>query len=99
MGNKIENTTNQKNRSKISFTELSLPKGGGAIKGIGETFQANPFSGTASLSIPVQVSPCRGFEPKMSLDYNSGTGNGILGIGFSIDIANISRRSEERRVG
>ncbi|ABO49533.1 YD repeat protein [Desulforamulus reducens MI-1] len=95
MGNKIKSFTNQKDKSKISFTELSLPKGGGAIKGIGETFQPDPFSGTANLSIPVQMSPCRDFEPKISLNYNSGTGNGIFGIGFSISIPNISRKTEK----
>ena len=26
---------------------VSLPKGGGAVKGIGEKFQANPVTGTA----------------------------------------------------
>jgi len=30
---------------------LALPKGGGAIKGIGKTFQANPFMGTGSFSL------------------------------------------------
>ena len=39
---------------------LSLPKGGGAVKGIGETFQANLFSGTADYSIPIALSPARG---------------------------------------
>ena len=38
---------------------LSLPKGGGAIKGIGETFQPNLFSGTGNFSIPIFTSPGR----------------------------------------
>ena len=29
---------------------LSLPEGGGAVKGIGETFQVNPFTGSGNLS-------------------------------------------------
>jgi len=29
----------------------SLPKGGGAIQGIGETFQPNLFSGTGNFSV------------------------------------------------
>ena len=36
------------NTSSGTQSALSLPKGGGAIKGIGETFQANLFSGTAN---------------------------------------------------
>ena len=31
---------------------ISLPKGGGAIKGIGESFQANLFNGTGNHSLP-----------------------------------------------
>ena len=56
----------------ISTPKLSLPKGGGAIKGIGDTFAANAFAGTGTLSIPIPVSPARGLEPQLSLDYNSG---------------------------
>ena len=32
---------------------ISLPKGGGAIEGIGETFQLNLFSGTGNFSVPI----------------------------------------------
>jgi hypothetical protein len=35
---------------------LSLPKGGGAIRGIGETFSTNPATGTGSLSVPIITS-------------------------------------------
>ena len=77
----------------ISVSQTSLPKGGGAIKGIGETFQPHEFCGTAGLSIPIPTSPCRGFEPHLSLDYSSGSGNGIFGLGFSLSIPNISRKT------
>src|SRR3954447_15179999 len=36
---------------------VSLPRGGGALRGIDETFEANPVTGTASLSIPLGLSP------------------------------------------
>ena len=36
---------------------LSLPKGGGAIRGTGEKFTANPATGSASITIPLAVSP------------------------------------------
>ena len=38
---------------------LSLPKGGGAIRGIGEKFAANPVTGTGSLTVPIYTSPGR----------------------------------------
>ncbi|NQZ65027.1 SpvB/TcaC N-terminal domain-containing protein, partial [Crocosphaera sp.] len=82
--------------NKITATQVSLPKGGGAIQGIGETFQSNEFTGTASLSIPIATSPCRGFEPQLSVDYSSGAGNGIFGLGFGLSIPNISRKTSYR---
>ena len=63
---------------------LSLPKGGGAIRGIGEKFSANPITGTGTLSVPIATSPGRGgFGPKLSLSYDSGAGNGLFGIGWN----------------
>ena len=47
------------NTSSGTQAALSLPKGGGAIKGIGETFQANLFSGTANHGVPIALSPGR----------------------------------------
>jgi hypothetical protein len=38
---------------------LSLPKGGGAIRGIGEKFAANRVTGTGSMSVPIATSPGR----------------------------------------
>ncbi|NEQ05878.1 MAG: sugar-binding protein [Moorea sp. SIO4E2] len=81
--------------SKITTTQLSLPKGGGAIQGIGETFQANEFTGTAGLSIPIPTTPSRGFEPQLSVQYSSGSGNGTFGLGFALAIPNISRKTSK----
>src|SRR5215218_9331696 len=54
--------------SQISSPTISLPKGGGAIRGIGEKFSANPVTGTGSISVPVAVSPGRsGFGPQLTL--------------------------------
>ena len=83
--------------NQISATQVSLPKGGGAIQGIGETFQASEFSGTASLSIPIKTSPCRGFEPTISIDYSSGSGNSSFGLGFNLSIPKITRKTSKGR--
>jgi RHS repeat-associated protein len=77
----------------IQAPSISMPKGGGAIQGIGETFKPNAFSGTGSYSIPVPLTAARGFEPKLSIDYNSGAGNGVFGIGFSLSIPKITLRT------
>ena len=38
---------------------VSLPKGGGAIRGMGEKFSVNPVTGTGSLIVPLPLSPGR----------------------------------------
>src|SRR6476620_1277067 len=71
----------------IEIPSISLPKGGGALKGIDEKFKVNAANGTASFSIPLPVSPGRnGFTPSLSLTYNSGSGNSICGLGWDIDL-------------
>lgn len=73
---------------------ISLPTGGGAIRSMGETFQANPVTGTASISVPIKISPGRaGFAPQLALSYDSGNGNGIFGLGWDIGIPSIARRT------
>ncbi len=47
---------------------ISLPKGGGAIRGMGEKFAANPVTGTGSMTVPIATSPGRsGFGPQLAL--------------------------------
>ena len=81
----------------IEIPQISLPKGGGALKGIDEKFQVNAANGTSSFSIPLPFSPNRnGFTPQLSLSYNSGTGNGLFGIGWDIDLPAIQRRTDKK---
>src|SRR5829696_9827163 len=74
---------------------ISLPKGGGAIKDLGEKFTVNAMNGTASFSVPLPNSEARGFSPALMLSYNSGTGNGTFGLGFSLSIPTIKRKTEK----
>jgi hypothetical protein len=75
---------------------LSLPKGGGAIRGIGEKFAANPVTGTGSLTVPIYTSPGRsGFGPQLSFSYNSGSGNGPFGFGWSIGLPAVTRKTDK----
>ena len=75
---------------------ITLPKGGGAISGIGEKFGANPVTGTGSMSVPLFTSPGRsGFGPQLSLSYNSGAGNGPFGFGWHLSVPSITRRTDK----
>ena len=80
----------------VSAPSISLPKGGGAIRGIGEKFAANPVTGTGSMTIPIATSPGRsGFGPQLSLSYDSGSGNGVFGLGWNLSIPSISRKTDK----
>ena len=69
----------------LAVPAITLPKGGGAIRGIGEKFAANPVTGTGSLTVPIATSPgYSGFGLKLALSYNSGAGNGPFGFGWSL---------------
>src|SRR5690349_10490587 len=74
---------------------INFPKGGGAIRGMGEKFGTNPVTGTGSMQIPLALSPGRsGFGPELALSYDSGSGNGPFGFGWSLSLPSISRRTD-----
>jgi len=84
------------NGAAQSAPAITLPKGGGAIKGIGEKFAANPVTGTGSMSVPIATSPGRsGFGPQLTLSYDSGAGNGPFGFGWSLSIPSITRKTDK----
>ena len=78
----------------IDIPSVSLPNGGGALKGIDEKFSVNAINGTASFSIPLPVSPARGLSPALTLSYNSGGGNGIFGLGWALGLSSIKRKTD-----
>ncbi len=80
----------------LSAPQLGLPTGGGAIRGIGEKFAANPVTGTGSLTVPIATSPGRsGFGPQLSLSYDTGAGNEPFGLGWSLSLPAITRRTDK----
>ena len=75
---------------------ITLPKGGGAIRGIGEKFSVNPVTGTGSLTLPIFCSSGRSdFSPQLSLSYDSGSGNGPFALGWHLSIPSISRKTDK----
>lgn len=56
----------------------------------------NPVTGTAAFSIPIFTSPGRSdFGPKLSLSYDSGSGNGPFGLGWHLGIPSITRKTSK----
>ncbi len=82
--------------SGLTAPSIVPPKGGGALRGIGEKFQAIPSTGTATLEIPVISPASRGSStPQLSLRYSSGSGNGPFGLGWSLTLLTISRKTDK----
>ena len=55
-GNETSGKETPQNSFQITPPAISLPKGGGAIRGMGEKFAANPVTGTGSMSVPIATS-------------------------------------------
>jgi len=82
--------------SNGSRPSISLPKGGGAIRGIGEKFSANPATGSGALNIPIAASPGRsGFGPQLNISYDSASGNGPFGFGWTLSLPSITRKTDK----
>src|SRR5215510_3940384 len=82
------------NTSGNSAPVISLPKGGGALHGIGEKFSPDLHTGTGNFTVPLTLPPGRnGFQPQLDLTYSSGHGNGPFGIGWSLSIPGITRQT------
>ncbi len=48
------------------------------------------------MSVPIATSPGRsGFGPRLSLSYDSGTGNGPFGLGWSLSLSSVTRKTDK----
>src|SRR5256885_11455664 len=82
------------NTSGTSEQVISLPKGGGALQGIGEKFSPDLFTGTGNFTVPIALPPGRnGFQPELNLVYSTGNGNGPFGLGWGLSIPGVSRKT------
>ncbi|MGC1242936.1 MAG: SpvB/TcaC N-terminal domain-containing protein, partial [Chryseosolibacter sp.] len=101
----INSNDDQRNEPKTAATRsnaieiprITLPKGGGALRSIDEKFQINAVNGTASFNIPLPITPGRnGFTPALSLSYNSGSGNGLFGLGWDVSLTVVQLKADKR---
>jgi RHS repeat-associated protein len=82
------------NKSSTTNQVISLPQGGGALHGIGETFSPDLHTGTGNFTVPIALPPGRnGFQPQLNLVYSTGNGNGPFGLGWSLSIPGVSRKT------
>ena len=77
--------------------KIEVPTGGGALRGIGETFRNNPVTGSSGLDIPLGFPPGRGgLSPSVGLSYDSGAGNGVFGMGMMLAVPSICRKTDRQ---
>src|SRR5436309_8740476 len=75
---------------------ITLPKGGGAQHGLGEKFSPDLHTGTGNFTVPIAIPSGRnGFQPQLNLVYSTGNGNGLFGLGWSLSIPSIARKTSK----
>jgi RHS repeat-associated protein len=84
------------NKSGTSSQVITLPSGGGALQGIGETFSPDLFTGTGNFTVPLALPSGRnGFQPQLALVYSTGHGNGPFGLGWDLSVPGVSRKTSK----
>ena len=83
-------------KSGVGPSVISLPSGPGSIEGLGESFEPQLNTGSSTYSISLETTPgIAGHQPSVSLSYNSGAGNDVLGIGWSLGVQSIQRQTDK----
>ncbi len=84
-------------KNGVSAQSISLPSGPGSIEGLGESFEPQLNTGTATYSVRLKVPPGRaGFAPGLGLSYNGGAGNGTVGLGWSLSGIDCIQRQTDK---
>ncbi|MCC7542876.1 MAG: hypothetical protein IT379_42060, partial [Deltaproteobacteria bacterium] len=82
-------------KTAVSPQAISLPAAEGSIQGMGESFSPVLSSGTGTFSVPIALPAGRaGVQPSLGLSYSSSSGNGPLGIGWSLAVPFIARQTD-----
>ena len=82
--------------SSVSASKISLPSGPGSIEGLGESFQPQLNTGSYAMGLPFKLPPVRGaVQSEVRLSYNSGSGNGPLGLGWQLDVPCLQRQTDK----
>lgn len=75
---------------------IAHPKGGGAVRGIGEKFDVAAATGGGVATVPLASTPGRGgFGPDLTLSYDSGRGNGPFGLGWDLALPAVRRKTDK----
>ena len=76
----------------VSDDRVSLPEGPGSLEGVGENVSIDANMATMRWSIPIDVPDgFDGVTPMLALNYSSGAGNSVAGIGWTFDVPYVER--------
>src|SRR5690606_10691778 len=82
-------------RSGIRPNVISLPDFPGRISRRGEQLEPTLSTGSVRYAVPLLVpAGTAGVQPELTLHYDSGQGNGPLGIGWALDVGSIQRQTD-----
>jgi hypothetical protein len=73
---------------------ISLPKGGGAMRGLEEKFSPDLHTSIGNFTVPIGVPPGRrGRQPKFDLVYSTGNDHGFFGLGWALTVPGVARKT------
>ena len=79
-----------------ALPSITLPKGGGAVRGLDESFSVGAATGAAAMAVPIATPPGRsGFGPSLALSYGTGAGNGPFGLGWHLSQPSVTRKTSK----
>ncbi len=85
-----------KDKNGVAPNSISVPKGPGSIEGLGDAFQPSLNTGTTKYGLGIRVPPgTGGFTPSVSMAYEGGLGNGILGMGWELRVPSVRRQVDK----
>ncbi|MFO0748155.1 MAG: toxin TcdB middle/N-terminal domain-containing protein [Myxococcota bacterium] len=75
-----------------SDDRVSLPEGPGSLSGVGDDTAVNSNMGQMGYAVAIETpSGFTGMTPQLALEYSSASGNGVVGLGWSIAMPAIER--------
>lgn len=75
---------------------ISVPVGGGALKGLGEAFVPDLQTGTGQFTVPLALPSGRnGLHPDLNLSYGTAAGNGPFGLGWKVNVPTVARKTSK----
>ncbi|MBL9168211.1 MAG: hypothetical protein JNN07_10760 [Verrucomicrobiales bacterium] len=83
-------------KSGVKPNVISLPSGAGSIEGLGESFEPQLNTGSATYGVSIALPPGRaGLQPSIRLNYDSNAGNGLAGLGWGLEFGCIKRQTDK----